>query len=141
MKRTPLNRKTPLQGAGQLRRAPIRQVSKKRQTQIPRRQAVCQEVRTRDVTCRFWHHVHDLLFTTGQHVDGYPDECTSSLEVHEIIPRSAWAAGWLVPSNCVLLCGGPGGHHAWVTDNPSAAHLLGLHGFSHERPDYRKENP
>ena len=138
MKRTPLNRKTSLQGAGQLHRAPIRQVSKKRQTQIPRRQAVCAEVRDRDVTCRFWHHVHDLLFTTGQHVDGYPDECGGPLDVHEIIPRSVWPAGWLEPSNATLLCRQ---HHAWVTDNPSAAHLLGLHGWSYERPDYRKENP
>ena len=62
---------------------------------------------------------------------GAPGPCGGPDDVHEIIPRSAWAKGYLVDENCILVCRR---HHDWIGDNPAAAHELGLHGFSWERP-------
>lgn len=45
------------------------------------------------------------------------------IEVHEIIGRGQWAAGWLVAGNCVALCPC---HHDWVETHPTAAAELGL---------------
>ena len=58
--------------------------------------------------------------------------CGGQLDVHEVIPRSAWALGYLVASNCVTVsrrC------HEWISANPEAAHTLGLHGHSWDRPE------
>lgn len=57
--------------------------------------------------------------------------CRGRLDPHEIIPRSAWAAGELVVENVVMICRR---HHDWVGDFPDAAHAVGLHGYSWERP-------
>lgn len=61
-----------------------------------------------------------------------PGACSGQLEVHEIVPRSAWAAGYLVPENCLSLCSKT--HHPWVTDHPAEAAAVGFHAFSWERP-------
>lgn len=55
------------------------------------------------------------------------------LDVNEIIPRAQWAAGYLDPDNCVLLCRA---HHDWVTAYAHGAHALGLRKWAHERPDH-----
>lgn len=57
--------------------------------------------------------------------------CGGPLDPHEIIPRSAWAAGYLDVDNVVMVCRR---HHDWIGDHPAAAHDLGLHRFSWERP-------
>lgn len=119
-----------------MKRVPLKAMSDKRRRDLVLRKQVVREVHDRDRTCQFFHFLHDAMFQSAGTVDGYPTECAGPLDVHEIIPRSAWPGGWLVPSNCVLLC--RHGHHRWVTDNPSAAHAIALHGFSYERP---KENP
>lgn len=56
--------------------------------------------------------------------------CSGPLDVHEVIPRSAWAKGYLVLSNCRTVCRA---HHDWIGLHPLEAHRLGLHGFSWER--------
>lgn len=61
-----------------------------------------------------------------------PDvRCGGQLECHERIPRSAWAKGYLDLDNVILVCHQ---HHRWIGDFPAAAHALGLHGMSWERP-------
>lgn len=64
--------------------------------------------------------------------------CRGPLDPHEIIPRSAWRDGIYVLSNVVMVCRA---HHDWIGDYPDTAHTLGLHGYSHERPDYQKIEP
>jgi hypothetical protein len=56
--------------------------------------------------------------------------CAGPLDPHEIIPRSAWHAGYLRLDNVMILCRA---HHDWVGDHPDLAHRAGLHGFSWER--------
>lgn len=112
MKRTPLKRSTV-----PLKRTPLKRISKRRQAEVPVRQAVRAEVLARDVTCR--------AFAAGApglcwHPVGEP------LDVHEIVRRSRWAAGYLEPSNCLAVCRG---HHDWIglNDGPNGeARRLGL---------------
>lgn len=59
-------------------------------------------------------------------------KCEWPLDPHEIIPRSAWRAGYLELDNVVMVCRA---HHDWIDDNPESAHVLGLHGYSYERGD------
>jgi 5-methylcytosine-specific restriction endonuclease McrA len=108
-------------------------MSPKRRNQLAERKQVREQVLERDGGCVFWDRAWCSAGWLPGDLVGAPTRCTDTLEVHEVIPRSAWAAGWLVPDNCVTLCGGPNGHHAWVTDHPAEAHRLGLHGFSWER--------
>jgi hypothetical protein len=56
------------------------------------------------------------------------------LDAHEIIPRSAWTAGWLEPSNIISVCRF---HHDAIGDRPDDAHALGVHGYSWEVGDTR----
>lgn len=104
-------------------------MSKKRRAQLVERRAVCAQVRDRDRGCRFHHHID--RWPSDLPLPAFPLGCTGPLDCHEIIPRSAWAAGWLEPSNIVLVCRL---HHDWIGEHPDAAHLLGLHGYSYERP-------
>lgn len=55
--------------------------------------------------------------------------CGGELDVHEVIPRSAWKAGYLVLWNCLTICRQ---HHDWIGAEPTEAHRLGLHGYSWE---------
>ena len=89
-----------------VKRARLNPISKKRRAALPARSAVIREVHERDQHCQFiaalWNP--EAGWEEGDLV-GVPTRCSSGLDVHEIIPRSAWSAGWLEPSNCVLLCG------------------------------------
>lgn len=58
--------------------------------------------------------------------------CAGPLDVHEVIPRSVWRAGYLEPANCVVVCRSA---HDWIGGHPVTAAKLGLHGFSFQRPD------
>jgi hypothetical protein len=115
-----------------VKRTRLNPISKKRRAALPARSAVIREVHERDQHCQFISRLWapESGWEEGDLV-GVPTRCSGPLDVHEIIPRSAWSAGWLEPSNCVLLCRL---HHSWVTENPRVANLLGLHKFSHERP-------
>lgn len=57
--------------------------------------------------------------------------CGGRLDPHERIPRSAWAKGYLVADNVLLVCEHA---HRWIDHHPHGAHALGFHGFSWERP-------
>lgn len=93
--------------------------SKKREVEAAERRIVIVEVLARDRnTCQAGPLVPEVA-------------CHGMLDVHEIIPRSAWAKGYLEPTNCLTVCRA---HHDWIGDNPSAAHDVGLHAFSWERP-------
>lgn len=137
MKRSsPLERKTPLRSSSlaprvvalEARAARLPQMSAKRRDAAPERRAVVEQVLARDGRrCRAPHAEMVGL-----------DGCYGPLDCHEVIPRSAWAAGYLVADNCLTLARSC---HEWVGANVDAAHDLGLHGFSWERldltPDHR----
>lgn len=57
--------------------------------------------------------------------------CAGELDVHEVIPRSAWPGGHLVLSNVKVCCRA---HHRYIGEHQNEAHALGLHGWSWERP-------
>lgn len=57
--------------------------------------------------------------------------CRGPHDPHEIIPRSAWRAGIYDRENVIEVCRA---HHDWIDHNITAAHELGLHGFSWEIP-------
>lgn len=117
----------------------MKQESDKHKAEREERERIKRVVRRRDRSCRA-----RLLYP--EHIDSpdldpeaaaaarqaWPTRCGGPLDIHEIIPRSAWRAGYLVPDNCVLICRN---HHDWVDHWPDAAHVLGLHGYSWERPD------
>lgn len=103
------------------RRNALRRESYKRNKERPTREALIAAVHERDRTCQAFA-AHDLVGV----------KCGGRLEVHEIIPRSQWAAGYLVIENTVLLCHN---FHAWVTDHPQGAHALGFRRWSYERDE------
>ena len=105
MKRSPLPR----------RRKRIKQRSIKQSVAQAERDEVVWRVRNRDRTCQ---------------ARAVPHVCGIPLDVHEIIPRSAWPGGYLDDTNCVLVCRAA---HNWIDDHPDEAHDLGLHGYSWER--------
>lgn len=97
------------------------------------RDRVCQaQARIEDALGNLWNDLAAMQTIRAEVADSHPPRaCGGRLDVHEIIPRSAWPDGELVESNCLLVCRR---HHDWIDDNPEPAHLLGLHGFSWERP-------
>ena len=96
-----------------MRRTRLNPESTKHRRDRALRRSVVEQAWDRDQHCQFpgCHEIRDL-------------------EAHEIIPRSAWAKGYLVLDNVAMLCRP---HHQRVTDNPAEAHALGLHRFSWER--------
>lgn len=107
MRRTPLKRYT---------RIRVRSAKRERETQ--QRRDLVQRVLDRDKRqCRAARAVPEI-------------SCRGPLDVHEIVPRSAWSAGYLVESNCIIVCRA---HHDWIGEHPAEAHGYGLHGFSWER--------
>lgn len=94
----------------------IRRESAKHKSERLEREMICRLVRERDRTCQ---------------ATSAPGRCSGQTDVHEVIPRSAWRRGYLVIENCLLVCRT---HHEWIEDYPDAAHALGLHGYSWERP-------
>ena len=116
-----------------MKRTPLRRVSRKRQALQPAYNEFRQTILERDGhICQFYTYVLDSPDWRSADLANVPARCNGALEVHHIIPRSAWPEGVQVESNCVTLCGLA--HHPWVTDNPDKAHRVGLHGFSWERP-------
>jgi hypothetical protein len=97
----------------------LRQRSKKREAEEELRREVCRKVRRRDRVCQAKAVVPKVY-------------CGGPLDVHEVIPRSAWAKGYLDESNCLLVCRN---HHDWIGDHPDDAHDFGLHGYSWEVPE------
>ena len=71
--------------------------------------------------CTFPHDTHP-------HVGACTDQYGT--ELHHIKPRSVCSVAerW-DPDNLTLLC--PPAHR-WCTDNPEAAHTIGLHAWSHD---------
>jgi hypothetical protein len=104
-------------------------MSKKRRSQLSARAEVVRLVHERDHTCQFWFTAWEPNQCIEGDLVGAPVVCIGPLDVHEVIPRSAWAGGWLEPDNCRLVCRV---HHDWIGDHPAEAHRLGLHGFSWE---------
>lgn len=119
-RRGPLRRVGIKRGPTQLRRVRrLSPVSKKRELEAAERTIVRLRVLARDGRC----------CVAGALVPSIA--CRGPLDVHEVIPRSAWREGYLVDDNCVTICRA---HHDWVGDHPEAAHGFGLHGYSWERP-------
>jgi hypothetical protein len=97
----------------------IRPESDKHRDERAEREAVKRRVRARDGgQCQ----ARDLVPAI---------RCSGPRDVHEIIPRSAWRAGYLVVDNCIVTCRI---HHEWIHHHPDEAHALGLHGYSWEVP-------
>lgn len=107
MKRSPLQRRTPL-----------RPVSQRTATRRSERDAVRRTVHERDRNCQA-----ALLA---------PGPCSGPHDVHELVRRSQWADGQYKAENCVLVCRA---HHEWIGGHPAEAHRLGLLLWSWERPD------
>lgn len=123
MKRSPLKRSTK-----RIKRTPLARIGRRLNSKKAERADVVANVRARDKTCRFDAFVDQATREPWN----FPDiKCWSILDVHEIIPRSAWPDGELVEENCVLICRR---HHIWIDQHPELAHEIGLHGFSWERP-------
>lgn len=87
--------------------------SARRKAERPARRAVRAVVLDRDQGCV----ARGVLPGRCWHPAGEP------LDVHEVISRGRWRAGYLVADNCVSLCRG---HHQWVTTHPAAATQLGF---------------
>jgi len=106
-------------------------MSRRERAKQTERTIVIALVKRRDQVCQFSNRM-TALAGLGLGLDvGVPTDCAGPLDVHEVIPRSAWRDGELVESNCVLVCRR---HHHWIDDHPSLAHEMGLHGYSWERP-------
>ena len=104
MKRSPLTRRTSL-----TRQTRLRQRSRKTVADAATRAEVVQDVFLRDRTCR---------------AAGWSIPCGGPLDVHEVIPRSKWAAGYLDAENCVLICRA---HHDQIHHvDPRGARARGL---------------
>jgi hypothetical protein len=99
------------------RRTPLRRRSQKRSDFDRQRRRVVAFVHLRDRSCR-----------AAALVPSVP--CSGRLDVHEIIPRSAWGNGALEESNAILLCSA---HHRWTHLHPTEAHCAGLRKWSWER--------
>lgn len=77
------------------------------------RKAVREEVLERDGSCR----AAGIAPGRCWHPSGL------ALDVHEVIPRGRWRAGYLVAENAVAVCRS---HHHWITTHPEEATKLGL---------------
>lgn len=124
-RRTPLRRTGIARGTTELartgppaRRTPLAAESAKHRAERPARAAVRAAALDRDgATC------------TAR--DVWPEvECWGPLDVHEVIARSGWAAGYLVVENTRTICRG---HHEAVGDRPELAAERGLRRHAWER--------
>lgn len=105
MKRSPISRRTAIRSKGR-----PKPVSQKRQDRAQERRDVIDLVHRRDRTC--------------QAVGLFAHDCSGASDVHEVIPRSAWAEGIYEPANCIYLCRRS---HDLVTNRTTSAVELGLH--------------
>lgn len=140
-----LRRNTPLRRTGApARRTPMNRgttrlprESAKHKAERPTRQQVVAAAIARDRNeCQYHRHLaayleHLLEDISIPTLRPPSPRCSGPLDPHEVIPRDAWRAGYLVLDNVVMLCRH---HHEWVTVNPTEAHKLKLHGYSWERP-------
>lgn len=113
-----------------MKRSPLPRISARKRAKARQRAEVVRQVRERDQHCQMferWYHQG-----TGSWYGSLDPMCAGPLDVHEIIPRSAWRDGDLDPDNCVLVCRR---HHDWIGNHPLQAAELGLHGFSWQRKD------
>lgn len=100
---------------------------RRRSEQVARREVVAQ-VHYRDRVCQAPGKL--MMLPVGHVGLDIIQVCSGPLDVHEIIPRSAWPKGYLDPGNCILVCRR---HHNWIGDHPRSAALVGLHKFSWDR--------
>jgi len=120
-------RRAPLtSGRALLRRTPLARVGRTAKSRARQRAKVIEQVRARDCVCQ----AQPIILIAGLHVT-HQITCAGPLDVHEVIPRSAWPAGELEVDNCILVCRR---HHAWIDANPAAAASIGLHAYSWDRP-------
>lgn len=115
MKRSPLNRKTPLRSGSQLKRStPIRQVSKKREKlNRARRDFVAGFLAARP-RCEAQQPV--MLVDRNHRCQIW------SVDVHEVLTR-ARGGSILDPDNCRAICRAC---HDWIHDHPKLATEVGL---------------
>jgi len=115
----PLERRTPLKAKAQLKvgRKHLSPRSAKRVAQAEERRRVVEFVHQRDHSCRAADIVPEVA-------------CAGPLDVDEVISRASWAAGYLDPTNCQLLCRA---HHRWKHEHPAAAVVRGLSRWSWHR--------
>lgn len=93
-------------------------MSERRRAEAPERAAVREIVLVR--AGRQCEAIDLVPEVSCWHPDG-----RGALDVHEIVPRSAWRAGYLDPDNCLALCRA---HHDWIDHHPERALALGLRG-------------
>jgi hypothetical protein len=112
LKRSPMPpRKTPLRS-----RARLKPMSVKRRRDLVKRKAVREFVLGRDGGCVARDKLPQIA-------------CSGVLDVHELVRRSQWRAGWLVADNAIVLCRA---HHDWCHAHPLEARNLGLLRLAHE---------
>lgn len=87
--------------------------SARRKAERPARAKVREEVLERDGGCRG----RGVLPGPCRHPQGLP------LDVHEVVKRGRWRAGYLVVDNCLALCRA---HHDWVETHDVEAKELGF---------------
>lgn len=126
-RKTPLRAKNPWPPKG-TPRTRLRPVSTKRAEQAEARSKVIEQTLDRaGRKCQ----AKDLV----PHITcGSPFRDRPKLETHEVIPRDVYPNAHLDVENTVALCQL---HHDWVTEHPTDAHAVGLHGYSWERTDGR----
>lgn len=109
----------------------LKPYSTKRTSLRQQRDQCVAEVLRRDYGCKAPDRYNCIDKTDCPPHDPFPRECGGHLDVHEIIPKSAWKLGYLEPSNCLAICRI---HHGWIDNNPDAAEFVRLHGRSWDRP-------
>jgi 5-methylcytosine-specific restriction endonuclease McrA len=95
----------------------LRPMSKRRRRELRQRAQVRVEVLERDGGCVARDRLPQVSCSGGD------------LDVHELVRRSQWRAGWLYASNCVAICRR---HHDYVGLHPEHAHAVGLVRWSYE---------
>ena len=129
MKRTPLNRKTPLRSRSQLKRKTrLRSRSKKRQRDAGQRRVMVRDELARRELCEAGARIYQYRVETHGKVDAdrlnerYARCNGLAVELHEPLTR-ARGGSILDPSNTVAVCRAC---HDWIHDNPTSATKVGL---------------
>ena len=107
-----------------MKRSPLQRGTKQLSAYSPKRAA---ERATRRQVC---DEVFERSGGQCEAVDKLVHTCGGPFDVHELVRRSQWAAGYLVVSNCVLVCRVA---HDWIGANPETAVEVGLSKWSWQR--------